>query len=124
MRERGQPGRAAIWRSEIEECYFQKALHRARPHPKLANPEYLVWLFWFLAHRGGLGDHVTATTIAHLTGEKLKVMNISVPPLPLQQEFARRVEAIKQLKTTLRESLAQLDALFASLQHRVFRGEL
>ncbi len=42
------------------------------------------------------------------------------------------LEAIEQLKTTHRESLAHLDALFASLQHRAFsptetlreRGEL
>jgi len=49
---------------------------------------------------------------------------VLLPPISLQQEFARRVEAIEQLKATHRESLAQLDALFASLQHRAFRGEL
>jgi type I restriction enzyme S subunit len=54
----------------------------------------------------------------------IKELRIPLPPLSLQQEFARRVEEIEQLKTTHRESLAQLDALFASLQHRTFRGEL
>jgi type I restriction enzyme S subunit len=34
------------------------------------------------------------------------------------------LEAIEHLKATHRESLTQLDALFASLQHRAFRGEL
>ena len=37
-----------------------------------------------------------------------------LPPLPLQQEFTRRVESIDRLKVTQRESLAQLNALFAS----------
>jgi type I restriction enzyme, S subunit len=54
----------------------------------------------------------------------LRNLDIPIPPIALQQEFARRVEAIAQLKATHRESLAQLDALFASLQHRAFRGEL
>ena len=54
----------------------------------------------------------------------LRNLDIPTPPLSLQQEFARRVEAIEQLKATHRESLAHLDALFASLQHRAFRGEL
>ena len=54
----------------------------------------------------------------------VKSFKIILPPLPFQQEFARRVEAIEQLKATHRESLAHLDALFASLQHRAFRGEL
>ena len=47
-----------------------------------------------------------------------------VPPIELQREFARRVRAVEKLKTAQRASLAELDALFASLQHRAFRGEL
>ena len=46
--EGGEPGRCAIWRGEIKECYFQKALHRARPVPSKAIPEYLLYLFWWL----------------------------------------------------------------------------
>jgi type I restriction enzyme S subunit len=47
-----------------------------------------------------------------------------LPPLDLQREFARRVAAVEKLKTAQRAALAELDALFASLQHRAFRGEL
>ena len=59
-----------------------------------------------------------------LTLDHLKAFPLMLPPISLQQEFARRVEAIEQLKTTHRESLTQLNALFASLQHRAFRGDL
>ena len=45
-------------------------------------------------------------------------------PLAHQQEFARRFGAVERLKATHRASLAQLDGLFASLQHRTFRGKL
>jgi hypothetical protein len=31
MCEGGVPGRTAIWRDEIAECYYQKAIHRLRP---------------------------------------------------------------------------------------------
>jgi type I restriction enzyme, S subunit len=55
---------------------------------------------------------------------QLKGFPLLIPPIALQQEFARRIEAIAKLKASHRESLAQLDALFASLQHRAFRGEL
>ena len=47
-----------------------------------------------------------------------------LPPLPLQKEFARRVEAVEKLKASHGASLSELDALFASLQHRAFRGDL
>jgi type I restriction enzyme S subunit len=46
------------------------------------------------------------------------------PPVELQQEFARHAAVVEKLKGAQRTSLAQLDALFASLQHRAFRGEL
>jgi hypothetical protein len=45
-------------------------------------------------------------------------------PISLQREFARRVTAVEALKMVQSASLAALDALFAALQHRAFRGEL
>lgn len=55
-----------------------------------------------------------------------RMVNIDVilPALTLQCEFARRVAIVEKLKSAHRASLAELDALFASLQHRAFRGEL
>ncbi|MGQ0708352.1 MAG: restriction endonuclease subunit S [Rhodoferax sp.] len=49
---------------------------------------------------------------------------IPLPPLTLQQTFATRIQAIDALKATHRTALAQLNALFASLQQRAFAGEL
>lgn len=49
---------------------------------------------------------------------------ISLPPLSFQHEFSARVAVIERMKVVQRKSLAKLDALFASLQHRAFRGEL
>ena len=54
----------------------------------------------------------------------MKNFHMILPPLPLQKEFAQRVEAVEKLKATHRASLSQLQVLFASLQHRAFRGEL
>lgn len=122
--EGGEPGRTAIWRSQISECYYQKALHRGRPNPSLARSEYLAWLLWCLAQRGGLSDHVTSATIAHLTGEKLKAMNIPLPPLSLQSSFVERLAAQERLRLTAEAAFEEQQGLFGSLQHRAFRGEL
>ncbi|MDB9452028.1 restriction endonuclease subunit S [Dolichospermum circinale] len=122
--EGGEPGRAAIWRDEIPECYYQKTLHRARPKHDLANSEYLAYLLWLLSKGGGLNDHITSSTISHLTGEKLKVMKIPIPPIDIQQKFTHRIEAVESLKAAHRASLSELDALFDSLQHRAFKGDL
>jgi type I restriction enzyme S subunit len=56
--------------------------------------------------------------------KQLSELSVMLPPLPLQQVFARRAAAVEKLKAAHRASLAELDALFASLQHRAFRGEL
>lgn len=122
--EGGEPGRAAIWRGERENCFFQKALHRARPIDSKVTSEYIVHLLWHLSHGGGLADHVTSATIAHLTGVKLKRLKIPVPPLELQQTFTKRIAEIERLKEQHRTQLADLNALFTSLQHRAFSGQL
>jgi type I restriction enzyme, S subunit len=55
---------------------------------------------------------------------QLRGFPLVVPPIYLQQESAQRVEAVERLKVSHRAHLAELDALFASLQYRAFRGEL
>jgi type I restriction enzyme S subunit len=54
----------------------------------------------------------------------LRDLDVPLPPIELQRDFARRIAAVDKLKSAHRASLAKLDALFASLQHRAFRGEL
>jgi type I restriction enzyme S subunit len=54
----------------------------------------------------------------------IKAATVTVPPLPLQQKFAAIVESVERQKAAQRAHLAELDALFAALQHRTFRGEL
>jgi type I restriction enzyme S subunit len=71
-----------------------------------------------------LENESQGVTMANLNKKIISQIPLPLPSIFLQQEFARRVEAIEHLKATHRESLAQLDALFFSLQHRAFRGEL
>lgn len=54
----------------------------------------------------------------------IKELQIPLPPIEEQRDFAQHVAAVEQLKSAHQMSLAKLDELFASLQHRAFRGEL
>jgi type I restriction enzyme, S subunit len=49
---------------------------------------------------------------------------IVLPPIALQLEYVGRLAQVQRLTVAHRAFLAHLDALFASLQHRAFRGEL
>ena len=60
----------------------------------------------------------------NLNLELLGDFEVLLPELALQREFTRCLELSNALKATHRTALARLDELFASLQHRAFRGEL
>jgi len=54
----------------------------------------------------------------------LRDLRIPVPPLTLQKGFAQRVKEIRELEASQAASRARLDALFQSMLHRAFNGEL
>ena len=87
MCEGGEVGRCAIWRNQLDDCYFQKAIHRIRCDESLVLPEYLAWHFKIAAEMGLLVKHTNTATIAHLSGVKLKALKILLPPLEHQEEF-------------------------------------
>ena len=92
--EGGEVGRCAVWKGEIKDCYFQKALHRVRCNADVMNPVFLSWLLKIMADEGMLIQHTNAATIAHLSGEKLKGLPLIVPSIELQNEFATFVKQV------------------------------
>jgi len=122
--EGGDAGRSAIWRNELSECYFQKALHRVQPDKTKILPEYIVHLLWFYSRNGGFQDHITSVTIAHLTGVKLKDMNIPLPPLQIQNKFINIIKKLDKNTEILKNLNNDSKTLFNSLTQRAFRGEL
>jgi type I restriction enzyme, S subunit len=95
------------------------ALYVAERSPRLD----LTYLVHALMH-ADLNQYASQSGQPLISGSRVYPAKIRVPPLKLQQDFARRIAALEQLKSSHRASLAELDALFASLQHRAFRGEL
>lgn len=124
MCEGGEPGRCAIWKEQIPDCYYQKALHRVRVDPARCMPEYVQWLFWFLAQAGAFRGSVASATIAHLPGIKLKKLEIPLPPPDLQRRFADIVNVIEARAMEQSKSASSLDRAFAALQHQAFFGAI
>ena len=56
--------------------------------------------------------------------ELLEKYEAYIPPIELQYEFVKRISVLNSMTIYMRRSLAELDTLFASLQHRAFQGEL
>ena len=64
------------------------------------------------------------TALPILKKSLFEQIRIPIPPLPLQKEFARRVAEIRALEAGQAASRQRLEALFQSLLHRAFNGEL
>lgn len=90
--------------------------------PNSATVEFVrVWLSFL---QKTLEDNAPESAQKNINLALLRGLDVPLPPLSLQQQFAWRIAAVEKLKAAHRTSLAELDALFASLQHRAFRGEL
>lgn len=128
LTEGGDPdklGRGTLWGDELPECIHQNHVFRVRLTTESLQPLYLNWLVG--SRRGKeyfLRSAKQTTGIASINTTQLRGFPLIVPPVELQKAFAARTEFVERLKAAHRASLAQLDALFASLQHRAFRGEL
>jgi type I restriction enzyme S subunit len=68
--------------------------------------------------------HTKGVAVQGINLGDVKQMPIIMPPHDAQEAFAAKAASVANLRNSQRASLAELDALFASLQHRAFRGEL
>jgi len=104
----------------FDACFPDSVVGFRAAHP--ATVEYArVWLSFL---QKTLEDAAPESAQKNINLAILRDLKIPVPPLPLQQAFAARIQTVESLKATHRAALLDLDALFASLQHRAFTGQL
>lgn len=119
--EGGEIGRCAVWHNQLQPCFFQKALHRIRCDRRIIHPDYLAWWFKYNCDHGGFASIAGAkATIAHLPGVKLKQLQVAVPELKLQEQFAAFVEQVNKSKAAVQKALDEAQLLFDSLMQQYF----
>ena len=103
---------------------FQRHIAHLKPDPSKILPEFLsiVMQLPFVKTQADRWARGAAQPTINL--KELREFEILLPSLKLQQHFVQRAAAVQKLKSSYRTSLREMDALFASLQHRAFRGEL
>ncbi|MCF8428285.1 MAG: restriction endonuclease subunit S [Bacteroidia bacterium] len=123
--EGGDVGRTAILKYDLKEYCFQNALHRLRIKDyEQINANYFSWFMFLGVTRGLIKSSTISVTIQHFTQERFKKLQIPLPPLELQTQFAQIVEKTEALKTKYQQSLRELENLYNTLSQKVFRGEL
>lgn len=116
-------GKSAIYRF-ADEVAYAGYLVRLRVNSK-CDPEYLA-AFLNTPHAKRVLRSMCKSIVgmANINAKEVQSIRIAIPPIELQKEFGKRVRAIEGKRVFLEKSRGELDALFSSLQHRAFRGEL
>lgn len=118
-------GKSAIIPALQEPAVYESNMMRFRVDTAETLPLYVVsWLQTEDARIQIVGCAKQAVNQSSINQKDVTSFRIPLPPLPLQREFARRVEAIVAARAKVERALALDDELFASLQSRAFRGEL
>ena len=115
--EGGDTGRSAIWNKE-ESIYYQNSLHRVRFKNSMMLPIFCQYLMWTLKNMGEINKYSKGQTIQHLVKSALLSIKAILPPLPLQHQFASKIEAIERQKELIKQSISETETLFNErMQH-------
>jgi type I restriction enzyme S subunit len=121
----GTCGRCAIVPDDIPTAINTKHLCCITLNQAKCLPVFLhAYFLWHPIARRHLSQTAKGAIMEGLNMGIIKAMPMPLAPIELQREFAERSKAVAELKAAHRASIPVLKALFASLQHRAFRGEL
>lgn len=115
-----QIGRAAIWNGEIEPCVHQNHLIRARCSGQLI-PVYALHYFMSPGGRDQIVTKAVSTSgLFTLSTGKIKSLELPVPPLALQQQFADFVARVDKSRFVAQQQIDKLQTLYDSLAQEYF----
>ena len=125
--EGGEVGRCAIWTGELDVCGFQKALHRLRPLKVVRDMPRFMYYALHAATKGNAFSDGHVSTIAHLTGDKLRAHPFPFPPVAEQAAIVRFLDhADRRIRRYIRAKQTLIKLLEEQKQtiihHAVTRG--
>ena len=122
--EGGEVGRTSIWESQMENCFYQKAIHRLRGKHEGIKPRFMLWYMHFAQANGQFADFTSQSSIAHLTQEKLAKVPALLPPTPEQELIVSRIDAHETVIDGERDYLANLRAQKLGLMQDLLTGKV
>lgn len=118
-------GRVARWVGVVDPCVHQNHLIRVRVDPDRAIPEFVeAFLNSQRGRQSLLSAARTTSGLNTISVKDVKAARLLLPPLEVQRLFANQLSDADRLAGAQHRHRSQLDALFSSLQHRAFAGQL
>jgi type I restriction enzyme S subunit len=124
MGRRGQMGRCAVVGLAESGMLCGSGSLIIRPDTRRATPEYLHALLSSAYFVRILEHEALGVTMANLNSTIVEGLKLPLPTLDEQRRFGRFMVWLSSHKSRAAESQGMVDKLFASLQHRAFKGEL
>lgn len=118
--EGGEVGRTAIWKNDINNCFYQKALHRLRIRHNSYLPEVMLEFMIWAANKGILKGQTGHSTIAHLTAVTLKEIPVPKIPMDEQEILKEKFLELNKLVVVIESNVSASKALQKSLINEVF----
>lgn len=122
--EGGEVGRTAIWESKMENCFYQKAIHRLRIKHENIKPRFMLWYMHFAQANGQFADFTSQSSIAHLTQEKLAMVPVLLPSAEEQALIVSRIDAHEAVLEGQRNYLVHLRAQKLGLMQDLLTGKV
>ena len=85
---------------------------------KWVNNEYIYYIFNRM--QAILEENAPAVAQKNINLQVLNSLLLPIPPLPLQQTFAQKIEAIEQQKALIKQSIAEVETLFNARMQEYF----
>lgn len=106
-----------------EKCFCGTGSLFLRPNQKL-HPIYAISV---LAHKSTIDklyEKAQGITMANLNKSIVSSLEVTVPPITLQNQFAEKITLIEQQKELAKQELKESEDLFNCLLQKAFKGEL
>jgi type I restriction enzyme S subunit len=117
-------GRSCLFKGWGHSANVNQAVGVVRAVVSLVTPTFLIaFLTSYHGQQILLGNRVEGAR-ANISLTDLREIAVPLPPISEQAKFADRISTIEKIAMKEGHYMLELEALFASLQHRAFRGEL
>lgn len=115
----GSYGNAAVVLSEKKFC-FQRHIAYIKPKKDILNSNFLHTSLLSTYVKRQLDEKVKGIAQKTLNLSELKQIQVNLPPIDLQNEFAEVVEKIEEQKSLLNQGLEKLELNYKSLMQKLF----
>lgn len=123
--EGGSVGRTAIWRGEIEGCYYQNHLHRLRRSDGRVLPEFALHWFWYAFEYGHIYfGRKNVTTIPNMSKSRLAELPIPLPELDEQRRIAAVLSGVLRLIEHRESQVHLANELKNALTHKIMSAQV